>query len=200
MSRFPRPSASNKTLAAASCALPSYGRTYYYTVVIARWISRSRPVVALVVALAMTGCSRGSRPNLVGHSAPDFAVQDSDRRVELKQLSGKIIVLNFWATWCPPCVEEMPSLGAMQSQMQPRGVQVLAVSIDEDGAAYHRFLQEHNIRFLTVRDPAQSSSALYGTRGWPETYIIDRRGIVRRKFIGPINWTDPEILEYLQTL
>jgi len=170
INRFSRPSASNKTLAGPSCELPGYRGTYYYTVVMERWISRSQTVAMLGVALAMAGCSR------------------------------KIIVLNFWATWCPPCVEEMPSLGAMQSQLQDYGVQVLAVSIDEDGAAYHRFLQEHNIRFLTVRDPGQSSSALYGTRGWPETYIIDRRGIVRRKFIGPINWTDPEVIKYLQTL
>ena len=176
-----------------------YGQTYYYTVVTQTSIRASRVVTALLVALMVAACSRGSRPNLVGRSAPDFVVQDSDRRVELKELTGKVVVLNFWATWCPPCVEEMPSLGAMQSQLQGR-VQVLAVSIDEDAGAYHRFLQEHNVRLLTVRDPAQNSSVLYGTRGWPETYIIDRRGIVRRKFIGPVNWTDPAVLEYLQTL
>lgn len=162
-----------------------------------------REIRALALAssllLGAAGCSRGSRPNLVGRNAPDFVVQDSDRRVELKDLSGKIVVLNFWATWCPPCVEEMPSLGAMQARLQDH-VQVLAVSIDEDGAAYHQFLREHEINFLTVRDPEQKSSSLYGTHGWPETYIIDRRGIVRRKFIGPVDWTRPEMIEYLQTL
>jgi cytochrome c biogenesis protein CcmG/thiol:disulfide interchange protein DsbE len=152
-----------------------------------------------VLLIALSGCSRGSHPNLVGHDAPDFVVQDSDRRVELKNLTGKIVVLNFWATWCPPCVEEMPSLGAMQAQLQNQ-VQVLAVSIDEDSAAYHDFLREHNIQLLTVRDPEQKSSSLYGTHGWPETYIIDRRGIVRRKFIGPVDWTRPEVIEYLKTL
>lgn len=155
--------------------------------------------MAFLLLCAFAGCSRGSHPNLVGHNAPDFVVQDSDRRVELKSLSGKIVVLNFWATWCPPCVEEMPSLGAMQTQLEDH-VQVLAVSIDEDGDAYHRFIQEHNIRFLTVRDPEQKSSFLYGTHRWPETYIIDRRGIVRRKFIGPVDWNNPEILQYLRTL
>jgi peroxiredoxin len=126
-------------------------------------------------------------------------VQDSDRRVELSNFKGKVIVLNFWATWCPPCVEEMPSLEVMQTRLQGH-VEVLGVSIDQDGDAYQRFLKEHGINFLTVRDPEQKSSELYGTHGWPETYIIDERGIVRRKFIGPVDWTSPDVIAYLQGL
>lgn len=171
--------------------------THYYTDV-----SVPRPLRALLLtaALLFAGCDRGSHPNLVGHRAPDFTVSDSDRKVELNQIEGpKVVVLNFWATWCPPCVEEMPSLSAMQFQMQDR-VQVLAVSIDEDSDAYHRFLEERGIHFLTVRDPERRSADLYGTVGWPETYVIDRRGIVRRKFIGAVNWTDPDTLAYLNSL
>jgi cytochrome c biogenesis protein CcmG/thiol:disulfide interchange protein DsbE len=153
----------------------------------------------LTATLLLLGCSRGSYPGMVGHEAPDFTVQDSDRRVELYQLRGRVIVLNFWATWCPPCVEEMPSLVAMQQQLRP-GVQVLAVSVDEDPAAYHHFLQEHAINLLTVRDAGKKSSTLYGTFGWPETYIIDRRGVIRRKFIGPVDWSSPEIVHYLNSL
>jgi peroxiredoxin len=126
-------------------------------------------------------------------------VQDSDRRVELSNFKGKVIVLNFWATWCPPCVEEMPSLEVMQTRLQGH-VEVLGVSIDQDGDAYQRFLKEHGINFVTVRDPEQKSSELYGTHGWPETYIIDERGIVRRKFIGPVDWTSPDVIAYLQGL
>jgi len=136
---------------------------------------------------------------LIGQRAPDFSVRDSDRSVHLADIKDKVIVLNFWATWCPPCVEEIPSLAVMQSQLQDR-VQVVAVSIDEDPEAYHRFLQEHGIQFLTVRDPQRKSPDLYGTFGWPETYIIDRRGIIRRKFIGAVDWTNPDMLEYLKTL
>jgi len=154
----------------------------------------------LTAALLIAGCDRGSQPNLVGRRAPDFSVTDSDRKVELNQIEGpKVVVLNFWATWCPPCVEEMPSLSAMQFQLQDR-VQVLAVSIDEDSDAYHRFLEERGIHFLTVRDPERRSADLYGSVMWPETYVIDRRGIVRRKFIGPVNWTDPDTLAYLNSL
>ena len=156
-------------------------------------------VAALTALVLLFGCDRGSIPNLIGHQALDFTVQDSDRRVNLNDLRGRVVVLNFWGTFCPPCVEEMPSLVNMQRELKP-GVQVLAVSIDEDPDAYHRFLREHSIDLLTVRDAEKKSSTLYGTFGWPETYIIDRNGIVRRKFIGPVDWTSPEIVRYLQQL
>ena len=110
------------------------------------------------------------------------------------------MVLNFWATWCPPCIEEMPSLVEMQRRMKAKGVTVLAVSIDEDPNAYQRFIQEHAANLLTVRDPDKKTPDLYGTRGWPETFIIDRNGVMRRKFIGAVDWTEPEITNFLSKL
>jgi thiol-disulfide isomerase/thioredoxin len=127
-------------------------------------------------------------------------VQDSDRTVVLNQFRGQVVVLNFWATWCPPCVEEMPSLVEMQRRMKAKGVTVVAVSIDVDENAYHQFIKEHGVNLLTVRDPGQKTPALYGTRGWPETYIIDRNGVTRRKFIGAVDWTDPEVMDFLGKL
>lgn len=150
--------------------------------------------------VAALGCYSGSHPARIGSNAPDFTVQDSDRKVTLSQLRGQVVVLNFWGSFCPPCIEETPSLVRMQEQMKSRGVVVLAVSIDTDDAAYHRFLKDYRINLLTVRDGAQKSSSLYGTVGWPETYIIDRNGVVRRKFIGAVDWTSPEITEYLSKL
>jgi len=127
-------------------------------------------------------------------------VQDSDHTVDLNRFHGQIVVLNFWATWCPPCVEEMPSLVEMQRHMKTKGITVLAVSIDVDENAYRAFLKEHGVDLLTVRDPAQKTPALYGTHGWPETFIIDRNGVIRRKFIGAVDWTEPEITDYLSKL
>jgi len=156
--------------------------------------------VCTVLSLALAiGCDRGERPQLIGKPAPEFTVKDSDRSVALRDLRGKVVVLNFWATWCPPCVEETPSLVAMQAQMKDR-VLVFAVSTDQDEAAYHRFIKVYRVNFLTVRDPEQKSNNLYGTFKYPETYIIDREGILRRKFIGPVDWTKPEIIEYLSKL
>jgi peroxiredoxin len=74
------------------------------------------------------------------------------------------------------------------------------VSIDVDGDAYQKFLKDYKIDFVTVRDPDQKTSSLYGTFKWPETYIIDRDGIVRRKFIGPVEWSQPEIVDFLSKL
>jgi cytochrome c biogenesis protein CcmG, thiol:disulfide interchange protein DsbE len=156
--------------------------------------------LAVVLALLLAGCYSGSRPPRIGERAPDFQVQDSGRTVALHDLKGKVVVLNFWATWCPPCVDEMPSLVQMQSRLQDRGVTVLAVSVDVDENAYRKFLRDHGIDLLAVRDPNQKSNALYGSFKFPETYIIDREGKVRRKFIGPVNWTQPEIVSYLGKL
>jgi peroxiredoxin len=107
----------------------------------------------LFPALLASSCYSGSRPPRIGAAARDFSVQDSDRKVDLKQFRGQVLVLNFWATWCPPCVEELPSLIAMQDRVKSKGVVVLGVSIDVDGDAYHRFVKLHNVNFMTVRDP-----------------------------------------------
>jgi cytochrome c biogenesis protein CcmG, thiol:disulfide interchange protein DsbE len=157
-------------------------------------------LAACVLVLGFSGCYSNSRPPRIGTNAPDFTVQDSDRTVALNQFHGQIVVLNFWATWCPPCVEEMPSLVEMQRRMKAKGVTVVAVSIDVDENAYRQFLKLHGVDLLTVRDPAQKTPGLYGTHGWPETFIIDRNGVMRRKFIGAVDWTEPEITDFLSKL
>lgn len=159
-----------------------------------------RRTLLLLAILFLAACYSGSRPPRIGTAAPDFTVQDSDRKVSLADLHGQIVLLNFWATWCPPCVEEMPSLVQLQHRFKNKGITVLAVSLDDDGNAYHQFLKDHQIDFLTVRDPAKQSSNLYGTFKYPETYVIDRNGIVRRKFIGAVEWSQPEIVEFLNRL
>ena len=158
-------------------------------------------LIAAAAALTVSaGCYNGTRPPHVGSAAKEFSVQDSDRKLSLDQFRGQVVVLNFWATWCPPCVEELPSLMNLQERMRERGVTVLGVSIDVDGDAYHRFLKLHNINFLTVRDPEQKVAGMYGTTGWPETYIIDRQGVLRRKFVGPVDWNSPEVIGFLNRL
>ena len=160
---------------------------------------RRFPVLFVLVLALVAGCNRGSHPSVVGTPAPDFTVQDADRKVSLHDFRGKTVVLNFWATWCPPCVEEMPSLVKMQSDLKDHVV-VLAVSVDEDERTYHSFLKKYNVDLVTVRDPQQKSNELYGTFKFPETYIIDRQGVVQRKFIGPVDWTRPDVVEYLNKL
>ncbi len=152
----------------------------------------------MAVALLFTGCDRGGHPGQIGTSAPQFTVTDSDRTVRLADYRGKVVVLNFWASWCAPCLEEFPSLIQLQRDMP--NVVVLAVSFNDEEAAYKSYIAENHIDLLTVYDATQKSNLAYGTMRPPESYIIDRNGIIRRKFIGPVEWTSPEIVTYLNRL
>ena len=150
--------------------------------------------------LFLAGCYSANHPARIGSNAPDFTVQDSDHSITLSQYRGQVVVLNFWATWCPPCIEETPALVKMTNSVKGKGVVVLAVSIDADDAAYHKFLKDYGVSMVTVRDESRKASSLYGTFGWPESYIIDRQGVIRRKFIGAVDWMSPEITDYLTKL
>ncbi len=151
-----------------------------------------------VVVVAVAGCDRGDHPKQTGAVAPNFTVTDATRTVRLQDYRGKVVLVNFWATWCPPCIEELPSLEALQQQMPD--LVVLAVSIDEDPDAYRRFLAEHQVTLLTVNDPEQRVNTLYGTHLFPESYAVDRNGFIRRKFVNAQNWISPEIVNYLKHL
>lgn len=167
-----------------------------------------RLALSLFCLVLLTGCYSRSKPSSIGNAAPDFSIQDADRTVSLSRFRGDIVVLNFWATWCPPCIEEMPSLEQLQKKFQGTDVKIVAVSVDDDADDYHKFLKDHSIDLLTVREAGQRTdsgviapvSSRYGTFKVPETYIIDRQGIIRRKFIGAIDWNQPEIVEYLSRL
>lgn len=160
---------------------------------------RSFFLIALLTLL-LSGCYSGSRPPRIGTNAPDFTVKDSERTVKLSDYRGQVVVLNFWASWCPPCIEETPSLVQMQTRLKDKGIIVLAVSEDADETAYHRFLQRFNSNLVSVRDPSAKTKGLYGTVLIPETYIIDRQGVVRRKFVSAVDWNSPEVVDFLTKL
>ena len=153
--------------------------------------------IALGVLL-ITGCDRGEHPGNIGKPAPLFIMSDGTRTVALSKLRGQVVVLNLWATWCAPCIEELPSLLEMQKRMP--NVAVVAVSMDQDPDVYRKFLADHHVDVLTLRDQEMKVNALYGTVQIPETYVIDRNGILRRKFVSSQNWTSSEIMTYLSKL
>jgi len=148
--------------------------------------------------LAAAGCDRGSHPRNIDKPAPQFVVSDGAHSFDLSKLRGRVVVLNLWATNCAPCIEELPSLLALQRRMPD--LAVVAVSWDENPVAYQSFLARHHVDLLTIRDPDQRVANLYGTVLIPETYIIDRKGILRRKFVSAQDWTSPDILNYLSKL
>jgi len=146
----------------------------------------------------VSACDRGAHPAQTGKPAPDFTVSDGTTTVHLADYRGRVVLLNFWATWCAPCIEEMPAL--IQLHHERPDLAIVAVSIDEDPEAYSRFIARRHVDLITVRDPAQKAAQLYHSEGWPETYIIDRSGIVRRKIVGDPDWANPEIRAYLSGL
>jgi len=153
-------------------------------------------LLALIFALA--SC-RISEPAAIGTTAPDFTVSDGQKTVTLSQFRGKPVLLNFWATWCPPCVEEVPSLVALQQQVGDK-VTIVAVSMDQDEAAYKAFTAKHMPGIVTVRDAEHKSSSSYGTFAYPESFLIGRDGKIQRKFIGAVNWTSPEMIDFFKKL
>jgi len=164
-------------------------------------ILRAAIGLLVLVFLYLIYVSIHERVVVVGDSAPEFTVTaEGGRTVGLPNFGGKLLVLNFWATWCPPCVDETPSLSDFARRFSGQGVVVLGVSVDKDEKQYRAFLQQHRPAFLTARDPAARINADYGTFKYPETYIIDARGKVVQKIIGPADWADEKMISYVNSL
>jgi peroxiredoxin len=145
-----------------------------------------------------SACDRGAHPAQTGRVAPDFNVADGSTSIHLASYRGKVVLLNFWWSECAPCIEELPSL--LELHHQEPDLAILAISIDEDPEAYSRFLLRRHVDLITVRDPEESAAKLFHTEQWPETYVIDRNGIIRRKFIGAQDWSDPGVRAFLKSL
>jgi len=164
-----------------------------------RLLSLFRPIAVASVFLALiSGCNRGAHPAQVGRKAPDFTVSDGTNTIHLSSYRGKIVLLNFWASWCGPCIEEAPGLEQLHHDFPD--VEILGISVDTDAGSYQRFLKHYRVDIPTVMDPDQKAARLYHTDGWPETYFIDRKGIIRRKVVGDPDWSNPEIRAFLKSM
>jgi len=155
---------------------------------------------ALVVVIFARPMYRQGEPTVAGKTAQDFPTEIYGKPGHLSDLRGKVVVLNFWATWCPPCVEETPSLNKLQKYIESRNGLVLGVSVDEDPAAYEKFLKDQGVNFPTFREPTRKLALDYGTPVFPDTYIIDRHGKIARKFYGPQQWESPDMLAYFDAI
>ena len=159
-------------------------------------------MVPVLLALALAGglgCNDQPKLRLIGSTAPDFTLQDSDRTLSLHDYRGKIVLLNLWASWCGPCLEEIPDLNLLQQRMGDK-ITIIAVSYDDKASDYQQFVREHKMAFITVHDRDRILKDLYQPTGPPETFVIDRSGKVLRKFIGPQPWARQEIVQYFQKL
>jgi thiol-disulfide isomerase/thioredoxin len=165
---------------------------------------RVTAVVLGLLAVALLLALKAPRPHVESPreraEVPNFRFEWAGRSAELGDLRGQVVLLNFWATWCPPCVAEMPSLERLHHALKDKGLFVLGISVDADPRAYETFLRQHGITFPNFRDPERRISTLYGTFMYPETYIIDPQGLLVRKIIGPLGWDDPQVVEFLNRL
>ena len=168
--------------------------------------------VAVVILIAAVGlfllflfAKEGSRGTKIIHDgdwAPEFRLQALDgRTVSLADFRGKVVMVHFWATWCPPCVEEMPMLEQLYRSLRAADFEILAVSVDEGGArAVAEFMQRNGLNLQVLLDTRRSVAGLYGTFKFPETYVVDRQGVVTYKAIGPRDWTDPATMNAIRAL
>ena len=167
-------------------------------ITIAKWVVLAFAGVG-ILWLALHPGARG--PVTVGESAPSFTLPglESDN-VSLAQYRGKVVVLNFWATWCPPCVMETPSLEQFATEMKSDGVTVIGISVDENGQQLRQFVKEYHLTYPVARDPSAALAHRYGTFKFPETYIIGRDGHVAEKIIGATDWADPNMIAFVKSL
>ena len=134
--------------------------------------------------------------------APDFTLPGlNGELISLSDFKGYAVLVNVWATWCPPCVYEMPSMEKLHQQFESENFKILAVSIDSLGAkAVAPFMEKHNLSFQALIDPAGTIQTAYGINNIPQSFIIDKQGNIIKKIFGPIDWATPEIFHYFRDL
>ncbi|MHB8501558.1 MAG: TlpA family protein disulfide reductase [Candidatus Acidiferrales bacterium] len=161
-------------------------------------------LLGIFVVFALPSYRHGEA-SIAGERAENFALDLNGKPAHLSDLRGKVVVLNFWATWCPPCIEETPELNRLQKYIASRNGVVLGVAADEDQSVYEQFLRDHGVIFPTYRDPKTKDNhspiaETYGTSMYPETYIIGRDGKIERKIIGFQEWDSPEMRAYFDSI
>ncbi|UCB51321.1 MAG: TlpA family protein disulfide reductase [Deltaproteobacteria bacterium] len=163
-------------------------------------------VVAIpIILITLKEKDSGSRfkiPLQEGNPAPDFTFPDLDgRQVSLSDFRGKVVLVNIWATWCPPCRDEMPSMQKLYERFKGEHFEILAVSIDADGReAVAPFMQQMNLTFPALLDPEGKIRSLYAITGVPESFIIDKNGILVQRVIGPLDWATPKLFNFFKNL
>src|SRR5919109_2182981 len=165
------------------------------------------PILFLLLALLYGVLSRP--PADTSHPAPrlgqplaDFTLPDlQGNMVQLSALRGKVVFINIWATWCPPCVEEMPTMQRLYDRLHDRGLEILAISIDALGAqVVAPFMQQYRLTFPALLDPAGSIERLYRTSGVPESFVVDKQGRLVEKVVGPRDWSHPQVVAMFERL
>ncbi len=147
-------------------------------------------VIAAGLALIWLGESDIVPPLGRGAAAPDFSLAglDGGQPIGLSDYQGRVVLVNFWATWCKPCEDEMPSMERLYQALHPDGFELVAISVDGDAALVRAFRERLGISFPIALDPEMDVSRLYQTTGFPESLLVDSRGIIIERYVGPRDW------------
>jgi len=158
--------------------------------------------VAVAALFALYGSSRTAAPVTRGSAAPDFALPQlaGDGDVSLSGLRGRVVLLNFWATWCAPCEDEMPAMQRLHEGLAGQGFELLAVSVDQSEADVQAFRERLQLSFPILLDPQREASNLYQTFRYPESFLIDKSGKVVERYVGPREWDDPLYVQRIREL
>ena len=153
----------------------------------------------LLLLFALPACTKEEKPAMEGNPAPNFTLKDlSGHDVRLADLRGKVVLLNFWATWCPPCREEIPSMMRLNLAMAGKPFQMLAVSINEGGAQeVEPYFRQSGTNLPALLDTTQAVSKRYGLTGVPESFVIDKKGVILKKVVGGMDWSDPSVIKFI---
>lgn len=159
-------------------------------------MSRAPYVVAAGALVSfLVACADPAAIPTIGQPVADVSFVDLEgRSVQLSDFRGEVVLLNFWATWCPPCVDEMPSLEKLQTALGDKGLRVLAVSVDDSLEDVERFRAQLQLTMPILHDPGARIAHSFTTFKFPETYILDRDGILVSKVIGPRDWIAPLVI------
>jgi cytochrome c biogenesis protein CcmG/thiol:disulfide interchange protein DsbE len=162
-------------------------------------------VVVAIVLAALTMLVFGSStspPVGRGTVAPDFSLSglDSHEPYSLSKLKGKVVLVNFWATWCKPCEEEMPAMERLYRELHPAGLEMLAISVGEEAEVVRAFRDRLRITFPILLDSDKSTSMEWQTYAFPETLLVDRDGVVLERYVGPRDWYAPAYVARLGQL
>jgi len=163
--------------------------------------------LSIVVWLGLAACSSPSKessagPPTVGQIAPDFTLGDlGGKPVSLSDFRGKVIIVNFWATWCPPCRAEMPSMERLYRELANEGLVMLAVNIEKDGRqTVSKYLIANPHTFPVLIDEAEVVQKRYGVNKFPESFVIRKDGVIDDKVVGAIDWAHPQTISYFRDL
>ena len=157
-------------------------------------------ILAFCLVMFVASCGQGPKVAIVGKPAPDFTLVDLEGKTwTLSELKGQVVFVNFWATWCPPCRAEMPSMQRLYTMLPKDKFKMLAVLSQDDPALARNYAAKLGIAMPILDDQANNIGPKYGLTGVPETFIIDKKGVLREKFIGPAHWDSPQYVRMLTT-